>query len=163
MEWRLYDGLYAFLFSYDMSFTVFKAFCELWCHTTNIFCTESGDMAISLWDLRAIAGLPTDGAYYKEVIPSARELLSVGHGDNDIPATCSFLFCAFHRLCQDVHGIVQLTASEWIRFWFRGRQICTPPPSRENRKRVKAPTNTSCPSGMITPRTGRTKREMTLL
>ena len=142
-----------------MSLTVFKAFCELWCHTTNTFCTESGDMSISLWDLRTIGGLPADGAYYEEVIPSARELLSAGRGDNDIPATCTFLFSAFHRLCQDVHGIVQLPATDWIRFWFRGRQIYTPPPSRDNRKRVKAPTNTSCPSGMIAPRTGRTKRE----
>jgi len=53
-------------------------------------------MPISLWDLRPIGGLPADGAYYDEVIPSARELLSAGRGDNDILATCSFLFSAFH-------------------------------------------------------------------
>jgi len=75
-------------------------------------------MSISLWDLRAIGGLLADGAYYEEVIPSVRELLSAGRGDNDIPVTCSFLFSAFHRLCQDVRGIVQRTASDWIRLWF---------------------------------------------
>ena len=64
-----------------MSLTVFKAFCELWCHTTNTFCTESGDMSISLWDLRTIGGLLADGAYYKEVILSARKLLSAGRGE----------------------------------------------------------------------------------
>jgi len=51
VEWRLYQGLYASLFSYDMNVNIFKAFCELWCHTTNTFCTESGDMSISLWDM----------------------------------------------------------------------------------------------------------------
>lgn len=73
-------------------------------------------MSISLWDLQTICGLPADGAYYEEVIQSARELLSAGRADNNIPATCSFFFYAFHRLCQGVHGIVQLIASEWIRF-----------------------------------------------
>jgi len=133
-----------------MNLTIFNAFCELWCHTTNTFCTKSGDMVNSLWDMRTIGGLPADGAYYEEVIPFVRELLSAGR---------IFLFFAFHRLCQDVHGIVQLTPTEWIRFWFRGRQIYTPPPSRDNRKRVKVPTNTSCSSGMIAPRPRRTKRE----
>ena len=101
VEWRLYDGLYAPLLSYNMNLTVLKAFCELWCHTTSTFCTKSGDMSISLWDLQIIGELP---AYYKEIIPSARELLSTGCGNNNIPATCSFLFSTFHRLCQDVHG-----------------------------------------------------------
>jgi len=112
VEWRLYDGLYASLFAYDMGLTIFKAFYELWCHTTNTFCIESGSISISLWDLWAIGGLPADGAYYEEVIPSTKELLSTGHGDNDIPMTYSFLFSAFHRLCQDVHSIVQLPTSE---------------------------------------------------
>jgi len=75
VEWRLYNGLYASLFSYDMSVNVFKAFCELWCHTTNTLCIESDDMSISLWDMRVIGGLSTDGSYYEEIIPSARELL----------------------------------------------------------------------------------------
>jgi len=48
-------------------------------------------MSISLWDLRAIGGLPGDSACYEEVIPSARELLATGRGDNDIPVTCSSL------------------------------------------------------------------------
>jgi len=48
VEWRLYHGLYASLFSYDMSANIFKSFYELWCHTSNTFCTESGDMSISL-------------------------------------------------------------------------------------------------------------------
>jgi len=106
MEWRLYDRLYASLFSYDISLIVFKAFCELRRHTSNTFCIESSDISISLWNLQAIGGLPADGAYYEEVLLSSRELLSTGHGDNDILATCSFLFSTFHRLYQDIHGIV---------------------------------------------------------
>ena len=63
-----------------------------------------------------------------------------------------------HRLCQDVNGVIQLTASEWIRFWFRGPRVYTTPPQRDNRKRVKAPALTSCPSGTIVPCSSRTKR-----
>jgi len=118
VEWRLYDGLDASLFSYDMILTTFKAFCELWCHTNNTFCTESGDMSISLSDLRAIGGLLADSPYYEEIILSARELVSAGGGDDNIPATYTFLFSAIDRLCQDVHGIVQLLDFEWICFWF---------------------------------------------
>jgi len=117
--------MYASLFSYDMSLSIFKAFCEVWCRTTSTFCTKSGDMVISLWDLQVLGGPPADGAYEKEVILSVRELLSTGCG--------SFLFFAFHRLCQDVHGIIQLPAFEWICFWFRGRHIYTTPPSCGNR------------------------------
>lgn len=114
MEYGLYNGLYSSLFSYDVNLTIFKAFCELWCHTTNTFCTESSDMSISLLDLWIIGELPGDDAYYEEEIPFAKELLSAGRRNNNIPATYSFLFSAFHRLCQDVHGIVWLPVSKWI-------------------------------------------------
>ena len=69
VEWRLYNGLYASLFSYDMSVNVFKAFCELWYHTPNTLCTESGNMSISLWDMQIIGGLSADESYYEEVVP----------------------------------------------------------------------------------------------
>jgi len=114
-EWRLYNGLCASLFSYDMSVNVFKAFCELWCHTTNTFCIESGDMSMSLWDKRVIGGIPADGSCYEEVTPSASELLS-GEQDNKPLKTCTFLFSTLHRLCHDVNGIIHLAASDWIRF-----------------------------------------------
>ena len=78
-------------------------------------------MSISLWDLRAVGGLATDGAYYEEVISSAKERFSTGRGDYNILATCSFFFSAFHRLCEDINGIAEFIASEWICFWFRGR------------------------------------------
>jgi len=67
---------------------------------------------MSLWDLRIIGGIPAHGAYYEEVIASVRKFLPVGHGDNNIFLTYSFLFYVFHRLRQDVHKIVQLPASE---------------------------------------------------
>jgi len=74
-------------------------------HTTNTFCTERGDMSIFLWDMWVIHGLPAGGSYYEEVVPSARELLAVGQ-DNKQLKTCTFLFSASHRLCQDVNGVV---------------------------------------------------------
>ena len=150
IEWRLYNGLYAPLFSYDMSVNVFKALCELWCHTTNTFCTKSCDMSMSLWDMRVIGGLPAYGSCYEEIIPSARELFSIGQDKKPLE-TCTFLFSAFHRLCQGVNGVVQLAASKWIRFWFRGPHVYTTSPQRHNTKRVKAPTLISCLSGTIVP------------
>ena len=106
--------MYASLFSHDMSANVFKAFYELWCHTTNTFCTESGGMSISSWDMWVIGGLPVDRSYYEEAIPSAKELLAAGQ-DNEQLKTCTFLFSAFHRLCEDVNSVVHFTAPEWIR------------------------------------------------
>jgi len=66
-----------------------------------------------------IGGPPADGSYYEEVIPSARDLLAAGQ-DNKQFKTWTFIFSAFHRLYEDVNGFIQLTAPEWIRFWFRG-------------------------------------------
>jgi len=62
-------------------------------------------MSISLWDMWVIGGLSADGSYYEEIVPSARELLAAGQ-DNKQLKTCTFLFSAVHRLCQDVNGVV---------------------------------------------------------
>jgi len=141
-----------------MSVNIFKAFCELWCHTADTFCTESSDMSISLRDMWVISGLPADRSYYENLVPPARELLTARQENKQLK-TCTFLFSAFHRVCQDVNGIFQLTTPEWIRFWFCGPQFYTTPPQRDNMKRVKALALTSCPSGTIVPRSLRTKRE----
>ena len=58
----------------------------------------------------------------------ARKLLYVGQ-DNKRAMTCTFLFSAFHRLCQDVNGIVQLAASKWICIWFHGHRFTLPLPN----------------------------------
>jgi len=105
IEWRLYNGLYASLFSYNMSANILKVFCELRCHTINTFCTENDDMSISLWDMQIIGGLPADKSYYEEVVPSARELLFVGYNNKPL-MTCTFLFSTFHKLWQDVNGVL---------------------------------------------------------
>ena len=64
------------LFSYDMSANIFKSFCELWCHTTNTFCTESGDMSISLWGMWVIGDFQlTDLTTKKSFHPPENSLL----------------------------------------------------------------------------------------
>ena len=60
---------------------------------------------------------------------------------------------------QDVNGVIQLTAPEWIRFWFHRPQVYTTAPQRDNMKQIKAPELTSCPSGTIAPHLLRAKRE----
>jgi len=105
-----------------------------------------------------IGGLLVDGSFYEEVIASTRELLAAAQ-DNKQLRPCSLLFSAFHRLYQDVNGAVQLIASNWIRFWLRGPRVYSTPPQHDNRKRVKAPMLTSCPSGIIVSHSSRTERE----
>ncbi|MBT0984628.1 hypothetical protein KJ032_26740, partial [Salmonella enterica subsp. enterica serovar Typhimurium] len=70
----LYHAVYASLFSYDCHPSVIRAFFERWCSATNTLHTAQGEMSISLWDLHRIGGLPIQGRFYDEVVPSADEL-----------------------------------------------------------------------------------------
>ena len=47
---RLFDAVYASLYTYDRDPHVIRAFCEAWCPETNTLHTISGEMSISLWD-----------------------------------------------------------------------------------------------------------------
>ncbi|KAG5596360.1 hypothetical protein H5410_037592 [Solanum commersonii] len=71
---KVYDAVYTSLFTYDYGDNVPHAFCELWRPSTNTLSTFIEEMSISLWDLQAIGGLPVQGYFYDEVIPSAKEL-----------------------------------------------------------------------------------------
>ncbi|KAL0294122.1 UNVERIFIED_CONTAM: hypothetical protein Sangu_3224300 [Sesamum angustifolium] len=80
IDWRhlkIYDVVYALLFTYDHNFDIVKAFCEAWCPLTNTLLTSVGEMSISLWDLHELVGLPMTGCLYDEVVPSALELTGV--------------------------------------------------------------------------------------
>ncbi|KAL0305375.1 UNVERIFIED_CONTAM: hypothetical protein Scaly_2987100 [Sesamum calycinum] len=74
---KIYDVVYASLFTYDHNFDIVKAFCEAWCPVTNTLLTSVGKMSISLWDLHELVGLSMKGCLYDEVVPSAIELTSV--------------------------------------------------------------------------------------
>ncbi|KAM1159059.1 hypothetical protein ACFX15_031700 [Malus domestica] len=70
----LYHAVYASLFSYDRHPSVIRAFFECWCSATNTLHMAQGEMLISLWDLHRIGGLPIQGKFYDEVVPSAEDL-----------------------------------------------------------------------------------------
>ena len=112
IEGRLYDGLYVSLFFYHQSLNVFKALCELWCHTTkyqHLLHREwrHVNLLIGHADYKWTSA---DRYFYKKVVPSARELLSARQDDKP-SMICTFLFSPFHILCQDVNGVVQLATS----------------------------------------------------
>nr|CAN62413.1 hypothetical protein VITISV_029286 [Vitis vinifera] len=71
---KLYEAIFASLFSYDCHAFVIRAFCERWCPITNTLHTSIGEVSISLWELSRIAGLPIIGSFYDEMVPSAEEL-----------------------------------------------------------------------------------------
>ncbi|KAK4391473.1 hypothetical protein Sango_1925100 [Sesamum angolense] len=83
---KIYDAVYASLFTYDHNSDIAKAFCEAWCPLTNALLTSAGEMSISLWDLHELVGLPMTGCLYDEVVPSALELTGVdGKRERFIP------------------------------------------------------------------------------
>ncbi|KAG5521474.1 hypothetical protein RHGRI_033887 [Rhododendron griersonianum] len=118
---KIYEAIYASLFSYDRLGSVMRHFCELWSPSTNTLHTAAREMSISLWDLRALGGLPISGLIYDEAIPHADELIGVDK-DNTyyLPVNCRYLFLAYHRLLTDSKkGEVKIDA--WVKFWFKGK------------------------------------------
>ncbi|KAM2350132.1 hypothetical protein ACFX1X_013565 [Malus domestica] len=53
-----------------------------------------------------IGGLPIQGKFYDEVVPSAEDLSLCNN--RGLPASCRYLFWAYHRLFQDARGDVNL-------------------------------------------------------
>ncbi|KAM6559054.1 hypothetical protein CsatA_028293 [Cannabis sativa] len=59
-----------------MGFHVWQAFAELWGPLPNTFHHSSGEMGISLYDLKVIGSLPILGVPYKEFVPLNEKLVS---------------------------------------------------------------------------------------
>jgi len=55
---RLFDAVYASLYTYDRDPHVILTFCEAWCSKTNTLHTRFGEILISLWNLYKLGGLP---------------------------------------------------------------------------------------------------------
>ncbi|KAK4397783.1 hypothetical protein Sango_1253800 [Sesamum angolense] len=69
---KIYDVVYASLFTYDHNSDIVKVFCEAWCPLTNTLLTFAGEMSILLWDLHELAGLSMTGCLYDEVVLKLR-------------------------------------------------------------------------------------------
>ena len=72
---KLYEAIFASLFSYEHHAFVIRAYCECWCPTTNTLHTSIGEVSISLWDLYYIARLPIIRSFYDEMVRAWKSYL----------------------------------------------------------------------------------------
>ncbi|KAH0644118.1 hypothetical protein KY290_035094 [Solanum tuberosum] len=130
---KVYDAVYTSLYTYDIDDNVLHAFCELWRPSTNMLSTFIGEMSISLWDLQSIGGLPVEGHFYDEVVPSAKELTQTDtQKEFLLPQSCRYLFSAFYRLAKD--DLQEVSVHDWVKFWFRGPNRYAEPPQKVSKE-----------------------------
>ncbi|KAH7841563.1 hypothetical protein Vadar_031568 [Vaccinium darrowii] len=146
---KIYDAVFASLFTYDRNTNLIRSFCELWCPSTNSLHIPIGEVSISLWDMRLIGGLSANGIFYDEVVPSAKELNgSDKRGAPLLPSSCKYLFLAYHQIyCAS--GTSNVTTDEWVRFWFKAPSRYKEPPHRMQKKRLGEPRTSNNPTGFI--------------
>ncbi|KAM1119574.1 hypothetical protein ACFX2B_043138 [Malus domestica] len=154
----LYHAVYASLFSYDRYPSVICAFFEHWCSATNTLHTARGEMSISLWDLHKIGGLPIQGQFYDEVVPSVEEFSY--RNSRGLPASCRYLFGAYHKLFQEAPGKSGVKISSWIQFWYWDAMKYKRPSKKSGRNKTTRPKGDSDPSGVIGPAVRRTSAEL---
>ncbi|KAL0287357.1 UNVERIFIED_CONTAM: hypothetical protein Scaly_2767300 [Sesamum calycinum] len=147
---KIYDVVYASLFTYDHNSDIVKAFCEVWCPLTNTFLTSAEEMSISLWDLHELAGLPMAGCLYDEVVPSALELTGVDEKrERFVPRSSKYLLYAYHLLqSADDNRCSHVSIDKWVKFWSKKTTKYYPPPPRKEKKMVR-PKSTNNPLGDI--------------
>ncbi|KAH0776103.1 hypothetical protein KY290_007514 [Solanum tuberosum] len=135
---KVYDAVYTSLFTYDYDDNALHAFCELWRPSTNTLSTFIGEMSISLWDLQSIGGLPVQGHFYDEVVPSAKELTQTDTQKELLfPQSCRYLFSAFYKLAKD--DLQEVSVHDWVKFWFRGPNRYAEPPQKVSKVRATKP------------------------
>ncbi|KAH0728790.1 hypothetical protein KY290_003616 [Solanum tuberosum] len=145
---KVYDVVYTSLFTYDYDDNVLHAFCELWRPSTNTLSTFIREMSISLWDLQSIGGLPVQGHFYDEVVPSAKELTQTNtQKELLLPQSCRYLFLAFYILAKD--DLQEVSVHDWVKFWFRGPNRYAEPPQKVSKVRATKPRLNHNPSGHI--------------
>ncbi|XP_074296676.1 uncharacterized protein LOC141627109 [Silene latifolia] len=147
------QAVYASVYSYAKDLHIMCAFFEGWCPGTNTFHTVEGEFFISLWDLKKLGGLLVVGEIYDETVSQLSILKSTTEEKNlTVPATCTFLFTAFHYLAKESKDKGEFSAQQWIDFWCK-RQVLYPPPVKSRRTTKNTPASTQNPSGEIEPRT----------
>ncbi|KAL0392971.1 UNVERIFIED_CONTAM: hypothetical protein Sradi_2519900 [Sesamum radiatum] len=147
---KIYDVVYASLFTYDHNSDIVKAFCEAWCPLTNTLLTSAREMSISLWDLCELAGLPMTGCLYDEIVPSVLELTGIDEKrERFIPRSSKYLFYAYHLLqSADDNRCSHVSVDKWVKFWSTKTIKYHPPPPHKEKKTVR-PKSTHNPLGHI--------------
>ncbi|KAL0396341.1 UNVERIFIED_CONTAM: hypothetical protein Scaly_0082500 [Sesamum calycinum] len=136
---KIYDVVYASLFTYDHNSNIIKVFCEVWCPLTNTLLTSVGELSISLWDLHELDGLPMTGCLYDEVVPSALKLTGVDEKrERFIPRSNKYLLYAYHLLqSADDNRCSRVSIDKWVKFWSKKTTKYHPPPPRIEKKMVR--------------------------
>ncbi|XP_047263597.1 uncharacterized protein LOC107880006 [Capsicum annuum] len=146
---KVYDVVYASLFTYDRSSNILQAFVEAWCSRTNTFLTSIGELSISLRDLHEIGGLPIRGLPYEEVVLEFKDLNGVDNkNERFIPCTCEFLFLAFQRLQEGESHNSRVTLCKWIKFFCKRVLRYEADPVRKEKKSIRLK-STHNPTGTI--------------
>ncbi|KAA0055865.1 uncharacterized protein E5676_scaffold943G00610 [Cucumis melo var. makuwa] len=142
---RLIEGQthWASLYTYDRNSDVVRAFCEAWCPSTNTLHIMADELSISLWDLWSFEGLPINGDFYEERIPSFKELTSTSRDKTKcLPTTCQYLFQAYYSIGCTQRNVCstsskndsQVTISSWISFWYLGSRSYNKPTTQKQKK-----------------------------
>ncbi|KAM2437191.1 hypothetical protein ACFX1W_014329 [Malus domestica] len=115
-------------------------------------------MSVSLWDLHRIGGLPIHGKFYAEVVPSAEELSL--YNSQGLPASCRYLFWAYHKLFQDAQGKSGVRISSWIQFWYWEAMRYKKSSKKSCRNKTTMPKGDSDPFGVIGSTRHRSSNEL---
>ncbi|KAM1606964.1 hypothetical protein ACFX1Z_027601 [Malus domestica] len=143
----LYHAVYASLFSYDHHPSIIRAFFEHWCSATNTLHTAQRKISISLWNPHRIGGLPIQGKFYDQVVPSAEELSLCN--SRGLPTSCRCLFWAYHKLFHDAQGKSDARIFSWIQFWYWEAMMYKKYLKKSGRNKTTRPKGDSDPFGVI--------------
>ncbi|KAL0293155.1 UNVERIFIED_CONTAM: hypothetical protein Sangu_3243900 [Sesamum angustifolium] len=124
---KIYDVVYASLFTYDHNSDIVKAFCEALCPLTNTLLTSVG-----------------------KFVPSALELTGVDEKrERFIPRSCKYLLYAYYLLqSADDNRCSHVSIDKWVKFGSKKTTKYHPPPPRKEKKTVR-PKSTHNPLGDI--------------
>ncbi|XP_060974547.1 uncharacterized protein LOC133039658 [Cannabis sativa] len=123
----IYGAVYISRYPFNYERSVWRAFSELWGPLSNTFHHSSGEMGISLYDLKVIGGLPILGIPYEEFIPLNKKLV----GGTPYHSTTAELL-RFHtqiynylksvKICAKSNDI-NVSWEQWIEFFYRGKKM----------------------------------------
>ncbi|KAM6557050.1 hypothetical protein CsatB_004069 [Cannabis sativa] len=123
----IYGAVYISRYPFNYERSVWRAFSELWGPLSNTFHHSSGEMGISLYDLKVIGGLPILGIPYEEFIPLNKRLV----GGTPYHSTTAELL-RFHtqiynylksvKVCAKSNDI-NVSWEQWIEFFYRGKKM----------------------------------------
>ncbi|XP_060970444.1 uncharacterized protein LOC133037370 [Cannabis sativa] len=115
---EIYGAISVSRYPFLMEPTVWRAFTELWGPLANTFHHSSGEMGISLYDLKVIGGLPILGIPYEEFIPLNAKLMQ---GPMRSPIVAELLR-THARIC--VHlKVTKVSWQQWVEYFYRKKKV----------------------------------------